>query len=189
MLAANPKPTAPSAVSARVHSLHNAPVEVTLGLWDSDAPETYSIEIISSPANGRLAGSGIKRSYTPNAGFTKQDTFTWRATGPGWTTNTASVTVYANASGENSRPQVDDLSVSVSAGGERLINLRYSDPDGPGPHLWTIRVPPEHGTLSGADNDVLYTPAPGLSGTDRFSWAVSDGLSRSRNATVTITVR
>ena len=56
-------------------------------------------------------------------------------------------------------------------------------------YLWTIRRPPEHGRLDGADNDVLYTPEPGFTGTDKFSWAVSDGLSRSRNVTMTITVR
>ncbi len=185
----NLRPTAPSAASARVHSLQGAAVDLTLALWDTDAPETYDVEIVSPPSHGTLAGSGPARTYTPNPGFTGQDRFTWRASGDGWTSNTASVVIYANASGENSRPQVDDQRVSVPAGGERLINLRYTDPDGPGPHLWTIRRPPEHGRLDGADNDVLYTPQPGFTGTDEFSWAVSDGLSRSRNATVTISVR
>ena len=189
VLAVNPRPTAPSAASARVHSLQSAAVDLTLALWDTDAPEIYDVEIVSPPSHGALAGSGPARTYTPNPGFTGQDRFTWRASGDGWTSNTASVVIYANASGENSRPQVDDQRVSVPAGGERLINLRYTDPDGPGPHLWTIRRPPEHGRLDGADNDVLYTPQPGFTGTDEFSWAVSDGLIRSRNATVTISVR
>ena len=115
VLAVNPRPTAPSAASARVHSLQGAAVDLTLALWDTDAPEIYDVEIVSPPSHGTLAGSG--------------------------------------------------------------------------PHLWTIRRPPEHGRLDGADNDVLYTPEPGFIGTDKFSWAVSDGLSRSRNATVTISVR
>jgi hypothetical protein len=85
--------------------------------------------------------------------------------------------------------QVDDQKVSVAAGGELLINLRYTDADGPGPHLWMIRQAPEHGQLSGADNDVLYTPQQGFTGADRFTWTVSDGVSRSRDAAVTITVR
>ena len=189
IFAADPKPTAPTAASARVHSLKDSPIEVHLGLWDRDAPEDYTVEIVHSPANGSLSGSGMKRTYTPNPGFTGHDTFTWRATGPDWTSNTASVTVYSNASGENARPRVDDQRVSVPSGGDRLINLPYTDPDGPGPHLWTIRRPPGHGRLSGADNDVLYTPEQGFVGADKFTWAVSDGLSRSRDATVTVTVR
>jgi len=52
-----------------------------------------------------------------------------------------------------------------------------------------IRQAPEHGQLSGADNDVLYTPQQGFTGADRFTWTVSDGVSRSRDAAVTITVR
>jgi hypothetical protein len=189
VLAVDPQPTAPSAASARVQSLQGAVVNLKLALWDSDAPETYDVEIVEPPSNGTLAGSGAERSYTPNSGFTGQDSFRWRAVGSGWTSNTASVMIFANATGENSPPQVDDQRVSVPAGGERLINLSYSDPDGPGPHLWMIRRAPEYGQLSGADNDVLYTPEPGFAGTDEFTWTVSDGSGRSRDATVTITVR
>lgn len=189
VLARDPQPTAPSAASARVHSLLGAHVNLTLALWDADASESYDLEIVEQPSNGTLSGSGAVRRYAPRAGFTGEDSFSWRATGEGWSSNTATVTVYANASGSNSAPQVDDQRVDVAAAGERLINLSYSDPDGPGPHFWTVRRPPEHGRVSGSDNDVLYTPEPGFTGVDKFTWAVSDGLSRSRDATVTITVR
>ena len=123
----------PPAASARVHSLQSAAVDLTLALWDTDAPETYDVEIVSTPSHGTLAGSGPSRTYTPNPGFTGQDRFTWRASGDGWTSNTASVVIYANASGENSRPQVDDQKVSVPAGGERLINLALHRPGRPRP--------------------------------------------------------
>jgi hypothetical protein len=189
VLAVDPVATAPTAASARIHSLRGAAVSIKLALRDADAPEAYDVEIVSPPSSGTLAGSGSDRIYTPNPSFTGQDGFSWQAAGDGWTSNIASVTIFANASGENRRPQVDDQRITVPAGGERLINLPYTDPDGPGPHLWTIRQPPDHGRLSGADNDVLYTPEQGFTGADKFTWAVSDGLSRSRNATVTITVR
>ena len=54
--------------------------------------------------------------------------------------------------------------------------------------MWQIRREPEHGSLEGADNDVVYRPEPGFSGSDSFRWTVSDGLRRSRDAVVTVRV-
>jgi len=189
ILAREPQPTPPSAASALIHSLQGAPVNIHLALWDADPSSSYDFEIVQQPANGALSGSDAVRVYTPSPGFTGEDSFRWRVTGDDWSTNTATVTVYANASGTNNRPEVDDQRVDVPAGGELLINLSYSDPDGPGPHFWTVRRPPDHGQVTGNDNDILYTPAPGFTGADEFTWAVSDGLRRSPDATVTITVR
>jgi len=70
-----------------------------------------------------------------------------------------------------------------------LVSLRYSDPDGPGPYFWQIHRAPEHGTVTGADNDIVYTPEEGFTGRDSFTWVVNDGLGRSKPAAVTITVR
>ncbi len=189
VIAQDPKPSPPSAASARARSLRGAAVEIKLALWDADPPATYDVEIVNPPSHGSVSGVGPDRVYTPATGFTGEDRFGWRAVGDGWQSNTAAVVIYANASGENARPQVEHQRVRVQAGGEELINLRYTDPDGPGPHFWTIRKPPEHGTLDGTDNDVLYTPEQGFTGTDSFAWAVSDGLSRSPNATVTLVVQ
>jgi len=189
VLARNSQPTPPSAASSRTHSLSNAAVGIKLALWDTDPPPSYDVEIVSPPRHGKLSGDGPARMYSPTVGFTGEDRFDWRAVGDGWASNTASALIYANSSGENGRPQADRQTIQVRAGEEALINLRYSDPDGPGPYFWTIRRPPEQGTLDGRDNDVLYTPIQGFTGTDSFAWAVSDGISRSRNATVTLIVR
>ena len=189
VLAQRPQPHPASAASARVRSLRGAAVSINVALWDADPAAGYDVEIVSLPKHGTLSGDGPQRIYTPADGFTGEDRFEWRAIGDGWTSNTASVVIYANASGENHRPQVEDQRNTVRAREGTVVNLRYTDPDGPGPHFWTIRKPPEHGTLSGTDNDVLYTPQQGFTGTDSFDWAVSDGLTRSRNATVTLVVQ
>ena len=81
------------------------------------------------------------------------------------------------------------ISLRARAGQPMLVSLRYSDPDGPGPHFWQIRRAPQHGTVTGADNDIVYTPEEGFTGRDSFTWVVNDGLGRSKPATVTITVR
>lgn len=179
----------PTAVSARVYSLGGERVEVTLALWDSDAPKAYDVEIVSPPPNGTLRGQGARRAYRPKPGFHGEDRFRWRASGDGWRSNIATISIYASRSRENERPTASNQPVRTRAGQPVLISLRYSDPDGPGPYFWQIRRAPEHGTVTGADNDVVYTPEEGFTGRDSFTWVVNDGLGRSKPATVTITVR
>jgi probable HAF family extracellular repeat protein len=72
-----------------------------------------------------------------------------------------------------------DVPVSVALAG--------SDPDGDGV-AFAIVTPPAHGSLSGVAPDLLYTPNPGWSGSDAFSFTVSDGTLTSAPATVDITV-
>jgi hypothetical protein len=63
-----------------------------------------------------------------------------------------------------------------------------SDPDnGPLPlHIESLG-PAGNGIVSKVGNHVLYTPSPGFSGTDAFTYTVSDGLA-SASATVSVTV-
>jgi hypothetical protein len=69
------------------------------------------------------------------------------------------------------------------------LQLTYTDPDGgPGPYTVTIIAPPKSGVLSGAGNDLTYTPHRGFIGKDSFTWRVNDGRDDSAFATVTITV-
>ncbi|PYQ57203.1 MAG: hypothetical protein DMF58_18890 [Acidobacteria bacterium] len=56
------------------------------------------------------------------------------------------------------------------------------------PVTYVIDAPPSHGTLSGADSNRTYTPAPDFNGTDTFMFHVTDGTRSSNTATVTLTV-
>ena len=49
-------------------------------------------------------------------------------------------------------------------------------------------VPPSHGTLSGTAPNLTYTPNPGFTGTDSFTFYVNDGTADSNIATVSVTV-
>jgi endonuclease G len=59
---------------------------------------------------------------------------------------------------------------------------------GAGTLTYTIVSTPAHGTLSGTGANQTYTPAPDYSGTDSFTFNVSDGSRTSNTATVAITV-
>ncbi len=63
-----------------------------------------------------------------------------------------------------------------------------NDPDGQA--LTAVLVGgPAHGSLVlNADGTFVYTPAPGFSGSDTFTYAASDGIDRSATAVVTLSV-
>ena len=68
------------------------------------------------------------------------------------------------------------------------IALNASDPEND-PLSYTIVNGPASGSLSGTAPNLTYTPAANFSGTDSFTFRVSDGPADSNVATVTITVR
>jgi hypothetical protein len=77
------------------------------------------------------------------------------------------------------------VAVSTAQGVSKAIALSAQDADG-NPLTWS-NGQPQHGVLSGSAPQLTYTPASGFSGTDLFTFTVSDG-SANATATVTITV-
>jgi DNA-binding beta-propeller fold protein YncE len=70
------------------------------------------------------------------------------------------------------------------------VPLRCVDSDGD-PVTRSIVTPPAHGTLSpdaAGSATVAYTPQPGYSGTDSFTFTASDGTNTSSPATGTVTI-
>jgi len=90
---ASPGNNAPVATDGAASTATGAAVEVTLVATDADADAlTYSI--VAAPSNGTLgAVDADKVTYTPNAGFTGTDTFTFKANDGTDDSNTATVTV------------------------------------------------------------------------------------------------
>ena len=128
LAAAGPLRASPVAVSGRVRSLGGDSVRIRLALWNHDAPASYNTEIVAPPRYGTLSGEGLERVYSPNEGFVGEDRFQWRARGDRWASNVATIVVYANVTGKNQRPRVEDQQASVAAGNSVTINLRYTDP-------------------------------------------------------------
>lgn len=63
-----------------------------------------------------------------------------------------------------------------------------SDPDGDAISI-TGHTQPSHGTLTpGSSGQLVYTPNPGYSGTDSFSYTISDGRGLSATATVHVAI-
>jgi hypothetical protein len=88
----------------------------------------------------------------------------------------------------NRAPTANSQSVTTAPNTAKAITLTGSDPDGDA-LTYSIVTQPAHGTLSGSGAGRTYTPATGYSGSDSFTFKVTDSKGAvSGNATVSITV-
>lgn len=148
--------------------------------------------LVNGPAHGVLAfqpdGSF---TYTPTAGFSGTDNFTYQASDGSKVSNVAVVGITINAT--NSAPVAVNDSYVTTAGTPLVVVApgvlaNDHDPDGD-PLAAAVVSNPAHGTLSlNVDGSFSYTPAVGFNGSDSFTYAVSDGRGGSDEAVVTITV-
>jgi uncharacterized protein YhjY with autotransporter beta-barrel domain len=144
---------------------------------------------VGTPQNGTLVqnASGTL-TYTPTAGFVGQDSFTYTAFDSSESeSNAATVTITVAA--PNSPPVAVNDSAVTDQDAAVLIPVLANDSDPDGDALQVSAVgAPANGTAQVSGNGVLYTPAAGFTGTDQFSYTVSDSLGASASATVSVAV-
>jgi hypothetical protein len=184
---------APVATSSNVTTSKNTAVNLTLSATDADG-DTLIYSIVTAPTQGTLTGSGANRTYTPATGYIGSDSFTFKATDPSGAmsyTVTVSITVTLPPTLPNNAPVANDDTLTVEAGaGVTAVDVLDNDSDVDGDILTVASVTqPGHGTATLSNGVVSYTPAGTFSGTDSFSYTVSDGRGGTDTATVTVTVR
>src|SRR6266571_8168604 len=169
----------PTADNKSVNTKAGTPVTITLTAT-SPIPNDVNLKfsVLSMPQNGKLATGTTSNTvtYTPNPGFSGSDSFTYKATdGQGVDSNIATVTITVKAA-QNNPPTADSKTVQTNAGTPVQITLTGTDPI-PGDTLkFSVVAIPQHGTLSNpTSNTVTYTPTPGFSGTDTFTYRATDG--------------
>ncbi|PXA05145.1 hypothetical protein DDZ13_04070 [Coraliomargarita sinensis] len=160
-------------------------VGVTLTASDTDGDAlTYSV--VTAPTNGTLSGTAPHLNYTPNAGYSGSDSFTFKANDGTVDSNTATVSITVNPSANNA-PVADSQSVTTDEDVALGITLTASDVDGD-PLTYSVVAAPTNGVLSGTAPSLTYTPNTGYNGTDSFTFKANDGTVDSNTATVSITV-
>ncbi|MCB0174665.1 MAG: tandem-95 repeat protein [Anaerolineae bacterium] len=95
-----PTNDAPVADNQNVSTAEDTPVTVTLTANDANS-DPLSFNIIASPTNGVLSGSAPNLTYTPNAGFSGSDSFTFKANDGTADSNIATVSITVNAEAQN----------------------------------------------------------------------------------------
>jgi VCBS repeat-containing protein len=163
---------------------------------DIDAEgDPLTATMVAGPANGTLTlNADGSFSYTPSAGYSGADSFTYTAGDGTNVSNEATVTIEVNAPVENTRPSAGNDSYTVDSGEvlEVPVDLGVlgddSDPEG-SPLTAVLFSGPEHGTLTlNEDGSFTYTPEEGYAGIDSFLYRAFDGELYSALAAVTIHV-
>ena len=178
----------PVANDQNVSTVQDTPVGVTLTATDPNN-DTLTYSVVAGPVHGTLSGTAPNLTYTPAAGYTGADSFTFKANDGTLDSNTATVgiDVTPTVPPENRPPVAQSQSVSTPMDTAVPITLAGSDPDGD-PLSYAIAIGPSYGTLSGTAPNVTYTPAAGYTGPDAFTFVVNDGKVDSAAATVAINV-
>ncbi|AGL21292.1 Ig-like domain-containing protein [Actinoplanes sp. N902-109] len=176
---------APLPVAAPDQSSTPAGAPVVLDVLANDS-KTATLVSVSQPKHGTVKIVDGKVQYTPEPGYAGTDTFTYlvRDAAGNESTGQASVTV-ANA---------DPVAVldrgAVAKNGSTDIDVLANDTDVNTGQKLTISTvgKPAHGTATIVDGKVRYVPDPGWTGTDTFTYVVSDGNGGTATGTVSVVV-
>lgn len=163
--------------------------------WQSDGQDgsDYGVYAQRYAADGSVVGDAYQvNSYTNGdqeiAGLTSLPDGGWLITWHSYGQDGSDYGVYAQrydangnqvASGDeiNHAPQANNDSVEIIRGFAVSIDVLYNDTDIDADSLSIIRTTdPSHGSVSiTEDNQLLYTPQTGYSGTDILTYTISDG--------------
>ncbi len=169
-----------------------APVDVNVLANDTDADnDVLFVGVGRTPANGTVSctSAGLC-TYTPNAGYVGPDSFTYQVSDGQGGTDTATVTIDVQAGpAVNRAPVAADDAVTVEAAASATVDVLRNDADPDGdPLAVTVVTQPTKGTVTCSAGVCTYTAAPNASGTDTFTYRITDPAGLSDTATVTVTI-
>ncbi|MCB1889978.1 MAG: retention module-containing protein, partial [Rhodocyclaceae bacterium] len=153
----------------------------------ADGGNVWAIEELAGGGEVVVNADGTF-TYTPDAGFAGLDSFTYTITDADGDVTRAVVNI--DVAVPEGAPLAEDdafvLDGTASVAGDLAANDQLS-PDGG--DTWALSAPPANGSATvNFDGTFSYTPNPGFTGIDTFTYTVSDVDGDSSTATVTITV-
>ncbi|MGF1523393.1 MAG: Ig-like domain-containing protein [Leptolyngbyaceae cyanobacterium] len=181
---------APVAANDTANTVVDTPVTIDVLDNDADVDGDVLSAAPGAAANGTVTlNEDGTVSYTPNAGFSGTDSFTY-VVSDGELTDEATVTVTVNTLPPDNEPPVavdDSFTTFVDTPVEGNVAGNDSDPDGDA-LTFSLLTDAGNGAVSfNTDGSFSYTPAAGFEGSDSFTYEVSDG-EFTDTATVDLTV-
>src|SRR5215203_4688493 len=184
----------PTAQAGSTSVVQGTPKDIKLNATDPDTDDKLQFSIVNGPQNGQLGEINQESgtvSYTPNEGFTGQDTFTYKVNDGTVDSEPIQDTITVQAP-PNKPPTAQAGSTSVVQGTPKDIKLNATDPDTDDKLQFSIVNGPQNGQLGEINQEsgtVSYTPNEGFTGQDTFTYVVNDLTADSNEATVTVTVQ
>jgi serine protease AprX len=164
-------------------------IAVLTGATDVEG-DPISLLSITQPAHGTtvINGDGVTVYYTPTSNFYGTDSFDYTISDGNGGTASATVTITVNPI--NDAPTAQDDSAATEAPNSVIINVLANDTDVDGDSLSvSILINPANGTATAnLDGTVTYRPNAESSGTDTFTYLITDGHEGTASATVSVVV-
>ncbi len=174
----------PVAVADTASTAANQPV--TIPVTANDTGVITSVAVATAPTHGATVVDGTSVRYTPATDFFGTDSFTYTAIGPGGRSNVATVTITVQA---GTLPVVPEQ-VAITGVAGQTINVDATQGASGGPFTAvTVVTPPTVGTATVNGTTIAYTTPADASGTQRFSYTLTNVFGVSQPATVTVTVQ
>ncbi|MFV0472826.1 MAG: Ig-like domain-containing protein, partial [Pikeienuella sp.] len=188
-VSAGPGNQTPAAVDDAVSTDSGVPVTVDVLANDTDGDgDTLTVTEVGAAANGTVEIVDGQVVYTPNDGFSGDDSFSYTISDGKDGTATANVSVSVGAA-VNLPPQAADDSVTTAYGAPVTVDVLANDIDAEGETLTVTGVgAASNGVAELVDGQVIYTPNAGFSGSDSFTYAITDAAGGTAEATVNVTV-
>ncbi|MBE2197677.1 MAG: tandem-95 repeat protein [Anaerolinea sp.] len=181
---------APVANDDSVTTAENVGVTIDVLANDTDVDgDALTVSGVTQPVNGAVViNADNSVTYTPAAGFSGLDSFSYTVDDSNGGSDTATVTVTITAGNEN--PVANDDNATTAEDTAVTIPVLDNDSDGDGDVLTVVSVTqPTHGAVVvNPDSTVMYTPHANYYGADSFNYTISDGRGGSDSATVSVTV-
>ncbi|MDX1927714.1 MAG: Ig-like domain-containing protein [Pirellulaceae bacterium] len=191
-----------------VAATEDVPVTIAIStLLANDSPglgETTTQTLTVSPgtsSTGTVAVSGNNVVFSPNTAVNGQRTFTYIITDTGTPALTATGTVTVNLAAVNDAPiagadtrSTDEDTPLVITAASLLANDAPGRPQATDESTQTLSITGVNkpttttGTVSLANGNITYSPAPHFNGTETFTYTVLDSAGASSTGTVTVTV-
>ncbi|MBO9707868.1 MAG: autotransporter domain-containing protein [Caulobacter sp.] len=188
---------APVVVPTQVGATADSPQTISLSGLISGV--YTSVVIVDQPQHGTasvqggLRPSGLRAQvlptptqilYTPNPGYSGSDSFSYAAVGPGGTSTPAVVQIAVNPT---STPSAADKTLAVVSGQSATLAATEGAQGGPFTAV-AVAAAPTLGQVVVSGETIVYTPNPGVSGTDHFSYTLTNMNGVSQPIAVTVTV-
>ena len=173
----------PVAESQTLTVVPDTPRMINLVASDPDGdPLTYSL--VSPTSNGSLSGMPPNITYTPDFGFTGEDSFVFGVNDGLANSGPATITLLIS---DTPVPVADSQTVTLDEDADAMITATGVASDG-GALVYQLVSGPSAGTLMGTLPNVAYIPDANVFGVDSFRFLVTDSTGDSDPATVTLIV-
>ncbi len=159
----------------KVNSSWATHINLPYSALPKDARRVINYTLVSKPGHGTVImpakhnkyyyKSNGKATYTSDKDYVGPDAFTWKVNDGHGDSKVATCTINVIPA-----PPVPQLRDTVLATQDQALHIPVTFIGGGGFVYATKHTNPSHGKVTYKDNTFTYTPAPGFTGTDSFTW-------------------